>query len=89
MLKTGFSHGVAIVPNAPKQRYTDPDTGAHFDFDDMCERLEKLMKKRFLEEMAGERKSLNKDFLNTQAARGRNLFKDDGPEEVLEESEIP
>ena len=39
MLQTGLSHGVAIIPNAPKQRYTDPDTGAHFAFGDMCERL--------------------------------------------------
>jgi len=47
MLQTGLSHGVAIIPNAPKQRYSDPATGAHFEFDDMCTRLEKLKKKRF------------------------------------------
>ena len=26
MLKTGLSHGVAIMPNAPKERYSDPVT---------------------------------------------------------------
>ena len=47
MLQTGLSHGVAIIPNAPKQRFSDPVTGAHFEFEDMCVRLEKLKKKRF------------------------------------------
>jgi hypothetical protein len=50
MLKTGLSHGVAIVPNAPKQRYNCPDTGAHFEFYDMCTRLDKIEKLRFMEE---------------------------------------
>ena len=51
MLQTGLSHGVAIIPNAPKQRFTDPTTGAHFLFEDMCERLEKVLKKRFIDDM--------------------------------------
>ena len=42
MLQTGLSHGVALVPSAPKTRYSDPDTGAHFDFADMCKRLGKM-----------------------------------------------
>ena len=63
MLKTGLSHGVAIVPNAPKQRYSDPLTGAHFEFEDMCQRLESLRKRRIREEMqsSGLRKSLSRD----------------------------
>lgn len=65
MLQTGLSHGVAIIPNAPKQRYTDPATGAHFQFEDMCMRLEKVHKKRFIDEMQqSSRKSINKDFLS-------------------------
>lgn len=60
-----MSHGVAIIPNAPKQRYSDPATGAHFEFEDMCMRLEKLKKKRFLDEMQSTRKGINKDFMKT------------------------
>lgn len=30
-----------------KDRYTDPETGAHFKFDDICTRLHKLAKERF------------------------------------------
>lgn len=63
MLQTGLSHGVAIIPNAPKQRYTDPATGAHFEFEDMCDRLEKLLKRRFIDEMQSKSKALNKDFM--------------------------
>ena len=58
MLKTGLSHGVAIMPNAPKERYSDPDTGAHFDHIDMCQRLERMAKKRFLEFQRNEKKTL-------------------------------
>ena len=102
MLQTGLSHGVAIIPNAPKQRYSDPETGAHFEFEDMCTRLEKLKKKRFLDEMQSTRKGINKDFMKTgelkptTQALEKNLKgsthsnkKDLGPEEVLEESEFP
>ena len=32
MLQTELGQGVTAAPNAPKQRYTDPVTGAHFDF---------------------------------------------------------
>ena len=44
MLKSGLSHGVAIIPNAPKQRYSDPETGAHFEFKDMCVRIDRIAK---------------------------------------------
>ena len=46
MLTAGLSHGVAVVPNAPKQRYSDPETGAHFEFNDMCDKLEIILKSR-------------------------------------------
>ena len=80
MLQTGLSHGVAIIPNAPKQRYSDPVTGAHFEFKDMCVRLDKILKKRFQEEMQSSttRKSLNKDFLReSQTSNGGKGQTDD------------
>ena len=91
MLQTGLSHGVAIVPNAPKQRFSDPATGAHFEFDDMCGRLEKLKKKRFQEEMQSSRKSLNKDFkAASKPLSSQSKHKRDGDaEEVLQEDELP
>ena len=68
----------------------------------MCTRLEKLKKKRFLDEMQSTRKGINKDFMKTgelkpaSSAHEKNLKgsthsnkKDLGPEEVLEESEFP
>ena len=96
MLQTGLSHGVAIIPNAPKQRYSDPDTGAHFEFEDMCTRLEKLQKKRFMDEMQSNRKGINKDFMKTGEVKPSQALdknsknkKDQGPEEVLEENDFP
>lgn len=73
MLKTGLSHGVAIMPNAPKERYSDPTTGAHFDYSDMCARLERMAKKRFLENMKAERKALSKDFLNERKFKANEI----------------
>ena len=70
MLKTGLSHGVAIMPNAPKERFSDPVTGAHFEYLDMCARLERMAKKRFLESYRTEKKALSKDFMvEKQVAR--------------------
>ena len=48
MLKFGLSHGVAVRPNTPKVRQFDPETGAHFEFQDMCVRLEEVLKERFI-----------------------------------------
>ena len=88
MLQTGLSHGVAIIPNAPKQRFTDPATGAHFQFEDMCDRLEKVLKKRFMEEMqSSNKKGLNKDFMSQSDKRKEITSK--GPEEVLQENSLP
>ena len=28
------------------QKYSDPDNGAHFEYKDMCKRLQKVMQKR-------------------------------------------
>ena len=38
MLMSG-PNGIALIPNEPKDRYTDDVTGAHFEFMDMCKRL--------------------------------------------------
>ena len=56
MLKSGLTHGVAVLPNDPKQRYTDPLTGAHFDFEDMCCRIDRIKKARFVEDLAAQKK---------------------------------
>ena len=65
MLQTGLSHGVAIMPNAPKERYSCPETGAHFEYFDMCARLERMRKRRNIEMQRTEKKVLNKDFMNS------------------------
>mmetsp|Transcript_25433 Transcript_25433/g.31809 ORF Transcript_25433/g.31809 Transcript_25433/m.31809 type:complete len:99 (+) Transcript_25433:18-314(+) len=92
MLQTGLSHGVAIIPNAPKQRFNDPDTGAHFEFEDMCERLEKVLKKRFIEEMQSNKKGLNKNFMK-ETRNGDPLVRKEANsktnEEVLQENGFP
>lgn len=48
MLKMGLSHGVAVIPNPPKVRYTCPLTGAHFKYEEICLRIEGLMQSRIL-----------------------------------------
>lgn len=64
MLKTGLSHGVALVPNPPKERYYCPKTGAHFEFTDVCKRLDTLARKRNEEYQLNGNGSLkiNRDF---------------------------
>lgn len=68
MLQTGLSHGVAIMPSAPKERYSCPITGAHFEFRDMCKRIERLEKRRAVEYNLTNEKKINKEFLNTQTS---------------------
>ena len=77
-LGVGCQHNVVLhslcVP------YSDPVTGAHFEFKDMCVRLDKILKKRFQEEMQSSttRKSLNKDFLReSQTSNGGKGQTDD------------
>jgi hypothetical protein len=36
-------HNQDANKNEEEDRYTDPDTGAHFDFEDVCKRLVKLL----------------------------------------------
>lgn len=42
MLKAGLSHGVAVVPEGPKERFIDPITGAHFKFNEICIKIEAM-----------------------------------------------
>ena len=73
MLKSGLTHGVAVIPNAPKQRYTDPLTGAHFDFEDMCQRIDRIQKARFVEDLAAQKKKgIQKDFMK-ESRNGTDL----------------
>lgn len=46
MIKSGLSHGVALVPNPPKERYYCPVTGAHFEFLDICKKLDVIARRR-------------------------------------------
>ena len=52
------------MPNAPKDRYSSPETGAHFEYFDMCARLERMRKRRNIELQRTEKKVLNKEFMN-------------------------
>lgn len=44
----GLSHGVAVIPNPPKDRFTDTKTGAHFTFEYMSRKIDDLIKERKL-----------------------------------------
>ena len=52
MFQKDLSQATALVPNAPKKfPFSDPENGAHFDFEDICYRLDKVLKKRVMSEM--------------------------------------
>jgi hypothetical protein len=42
MIKGFTTDGVVLVPNNSKDRYNCPLTGAHFEFNYMCRRIEDL-----------------------------------------------
>ena len=48
----------------------------------MCDRLDLLLKKRFMDEMQSNRKSINKDFM-------KDVAPTKAPEEVLQENTLP
>ena len=80
------------MPNAPKDRYSCPETGAHFEYFDMCARLERMRKRRNIEMQRTEKKVLNKEFMNgmKQHAEGdlqRKEFKTEKVRQEIEESE--
>lgn len=70
MLKTGLSHGVALVPNPPKERYSCPVTGAHFEFKDVCSRLVLLAQKRNEDPKTSGHLKINKDFRASRVRKG-------------------
>lgn len=41
-IKSIFNQGVKLGPNVNKDRYICPVTGAHFEWRDMCRRLEPI-----------------------------------------------
>ena len=46
-LKQTAGGEVALEPVPPKERYNCPTTGAHFEFLDVCARLDTLARKQF------------------------------------------
>ena len=53
MLKSDLNDGAALGGNAPPKfpPFSDPQCGAHFDFEDMCFKLDKVKKRRIMNEM--------------------------------------
>ena len=49
MLAYYQNHGVALIPNPPKERYSCPYTGAHFEYKEIYQKLEKIAKLRIEE----------------------------------------
>ena len=61
MFQKDLSHEAALITNAPKKfPFSDPESGAHFDFEDICYRLDKVLKKRVMSEMMRQSVSSNK-----------------------------
>ena len=52
------------------QKYTDPETGAHFEFRDMCKRLTRILQKREAYEQAQQLSSSQEN----QSKSGNNAF---------------
>ena len=80
------------MPNAPKERYSCPETGAHFEYFDMCARLERMRKRRNIEMQRTEKKVFNKDFMNsmkqpTEPEVQKKEFKTEKGRQEVEESE--
>jgi hypothetical protein len=44
-----FNQGIKLGPVINKDRYICPITGAHFEWRDMCVRIEKALKNRMLD----------------------------------------
>jgi hypothetical protein len=45
-IKSIFNQGLKLGPNVNKDRYICPITGAHFEWRDMCKRLEPIAQQR-------------------------------------------
>ena len=44
-----FQKGIILGPTINKDRYICPVTGAHFEWKDMCKRIEEMARKRMFE----------------------------------------
>ena len=44
-----FEKGIVLGPTINKDRYICPDTGAHFEWRDMCIRIQKAEKQRMFD----------------------------------------
>jgi hypothetical protein len=44
----GLSHGVAVIPNPPKERFSDAKTGAHFSFEYLSRKIDDMIRERKL-----------------------------------------
>lgn len=73
MLKSGLTHGVAVIPDAPKERYIDPLTGAHFKFPEICIKIETMERKRAIKYGLEGTKTLSKDFFTTAGKNEKTL----------------
>ncbi|MBM3456491.1 MAG: hypothetical protein FJX80_15380 [Bacteroidetes bacterium] len=65
MLTFGKNNGVVLIPNPPKDRYIDEKTGAHFEFKEICIRLEKILKMRQDDSKKNGNLRVSKDFKTT------------------------
>ena len=45
-MKDAWNNGKKLGPNPDKKKYTCQETGAHFEFNDMCHRIYRLQKVR-------------------------------------------
>jgi len=66
-----FDKGIILGPTINKDRYICPVTGAHFEWRDMCVRIQKAEKQRMFDPKYNQHggkqtKKLNLDLLNEQ-----------------------
>lgn len=66
MLRQTAGGEIALEPNPPKDRYTCPTTGAHFNFKDIANRLEKVVKDRYNEGLKSGNQKINHSFAADQ-----------------------
>ena len=65
-IQDAFDQGIKLGPSINKDRYICPDTGAHFEFKDMCRRINIIARQRPMDPrdtgpISGAGKRLNKD----------------------------
>ena len=64
-----FNKGIILGPTINKDRYICPHTGAHFEFRDMCRRIDVMFKQRQVQygrDIASGNMTLNKELKNQQ-----------------------